>query len=126
MNCRNGHDLDDVGKDARGRCKECRRQTIRRWAKRHPEKVRQNDRRQRGMLGVPPEPPVGSPCEICKRPISGTPHADHDHATGWFRGWLCGGCNRGLGSYERPGWPEAAEEYLKAARLAASVRNVAG
>ena len=27
-------------------------------------------------------------------------HMDHCHVTGMFRGWLCGGCNRALGSLQ--------------------------
>jgi Recombination endonuclease VII len=41
---------------------------------------------------VPPKPSV---CDLCKR--GGKMCLDHDHETGKFRGWLCDGCNRGLG-----------------------------
>ncbi len=43
---------------------------------------------------IPPE--KGTPCEICgatNRKLVW----DHDHATGEFRGWLCGNCNSGIG-----------------------------
>ena len=49
-------------------------------------------------------------CEICGREAS--LHADHDHATGLIRGWLCGPCNRGLGFIERPEWMAKAAAYL--------------
>lgn len=39
----------------------------------------------------PPHPT----CEICG--IKGEMHLDHNHATGKFRGWLCGPHNRMLG-----------------------------
>jgi hypothetical protein len=39
--------------------------------------------------------PKGSSCQICdeERELVW----DHDHKTGEFRGWLCQGCNVGLG-----------------------------
>lgn len=38
---------------------------------------------------------LGAACEACGA-TSGLVH-DHDHATGAFRGTLCGGCNTALG-----------------------------
>lgn len=42
---------------------------------------------------------ITSACPICLREFSDelSPHADHDHDTGRFRGALCGSCNRALG-----------------------------
>ena len=37
-------------------------------------------------------------CELCDR--TARLCYDHDHKTGRFRGWLCGRCNLGLGSFE--------------------------
>lgn len=37
-------------------------------------------------------------CDICKTP-STKMCADHNHATGQFRGWLCDRCNRALGLF---------------------------
>jgi hypothetical protein len=34
-------------------------------------------------------------CEVCSR--KGRIAYDHSHETGWFRGWLCNGCNLTLG-----------------------------
>ena len=41
-----------------------------------------------------PEP--GSPCECCGDSTT-TLHWDHDHSTGKHRGWICSGCNTGIG-----------------------------
>ena len=38
-------------------------------------------------------------CAVCEDPIDRTAHADHDHATGAFRGVLCRPCNLGLGFF---------------------------
>ena len=40
--------------------------------------------------------PYGTPCAICEKPMD-KPIFDHCHETGEFRGWLCNGCNIGLG-----------------------------
>lgn len=90
------------------------------WAKANPEKVRASSRKsaakerlthparvkarknasylrvtmRRFSLTSPPP----SVCEICgKRPARTRLHADHDHTTGAFRGWLCSPCNRSIG-----------------------------
>jgi hypothetical protein len=36
-------------------------------------------------------------CPICK--TRETSHLDHCHKTGSWRGWLCAGCNQGLGFF---------------------------
>ena len=40
-------------------------------------------------------PPIDGQCELCRRLRKLVP--DHDHQTNRFRGWLCVGCNTGLG-----------------------------
>lgn len=39
-------------------------------------------------------------CAICNKELQ-TPHADHDHTTGFYRAILCVSCNNGLGIYEK-------------------------
>jgi hypothetical protein len=53
----------------------------------------------------------GGVCAICggNKPLC----FDHDHATGFFRGFLCNNCNRNLAHLENTSWRAAAEEYLR-------------
>ena len=45
-----------------------------------------------------PQPKYGEPCDLCGNPVYKNWQLDHCHDTGEFRGWLCKGCNTGLGS----------------------------
>ena len=63
----------------------------------------------------------GGCCAICKTTEPGKGkarwHGDHDHATGKFRGVLCGRCNLGLGLFlDETARLLAAVEYLQRAR----------
>ncbi len=55
-------------------------------------------------------------CAICKQPGIGRKlsplDVDHDHDTSVVRGLLCISCNRAIAQAEKPGWLEAAWEYL--------------
>ena len=53
-------------------------------------------------------------CAICRRPFRTTPCIDHCYLTGWVRGLLCHGCNRGLGHYgENPAFLAQASVYMQ-------------
>ncbi len=62
-----------------------------RWREKHPEKMR-------ALRNQPvPTRPESKWCECCGRTFESTPHLDHCHLTGIFRGWLCSNCNTGIG-----------------------------
>ncbi len=53
--------------------------------------------------------PERTTCQICDRIITAKAefgdynqiNLDHDYTTGKFRGWLCAGCNRAVGYFEK-------------------------
>jgi Recombination endonuclease VII len=57
----------------------------------------------RTYMGLPtPTRPEADNCEVCggfsfKKGKRAALCLDHDHVTGAFRGWLCDGCNTGIG-----------------------------
>ena len=59
-------------------------------------------------------------CELCGRVPDGNKvlSYDHCHKNGYFRGWLCHQCNRGLGLFkDNPDLLRLAAEYLEAHSL---------
>jgi len=84
------------------RCRSCANAYSNRWTADNRDKTRGYQRKY--QIGVDPaiyeEAVANTPCcPICKSEWTQTPHADHDHETGQFRGVLCGSCNRGLGLF---------------------------
>jgi hypothetical protein len=66
------------------------------WYAENKERVRALKRRERyGVLDGRSE----GTCELCGE-FSKKIHLDHDHTTGKVRGWLCSGCNNGLGQFK--------------------------
>lgn len=67
-------------------------------------------------------------CEICERSfIDASPHIDHDHATGEFRGILCGRCNQGLGLFrDNPASLRRAAQFIERTSKTVSVEEETG
>ena len=73
---------------------KARRATDHEWAESEREKNRVYNRRARGIVGADGArgPDV---CEVCG--AHGPTELDHDHTTGYPRGWPCRTCNAALG-----------------------------
>jgi Recombination endonuclease VII len=114
--CVRGHESSSLpgGRNSSRQCRECavifqrrfretergkeqHRASVKRYRKKHPDRVRSLMRRVNGL----PEPtrPCPEHCELCGGLPRGKPVLvlDHCHATGEFRGWLCSPCNLSLG-----------------------------
>lgn len=94
--------------------KEQIREAARRRRARDPEKTRAEWRayheRRMAEAGATPKP---DRCEVCNE--GGKICADHDHATGKFRGWICQACNLTLGKVKDDLYHlMALAEYLEA------------
>ena len=112
--CKNGHLSERYSKD--GVCCECGRIKLKKHQylypgkrnnckKDNPEKSRNQCRDYRNFP-IPTRPyPTNNLCECCnnleyRKKGDGTVASlalDHNHITGKFRGWLCFGCNTGIG-----------------------------
>lgn len=110
------------------RCRSCRREQCKDWAKTHQGKAAKRRgilRREFRMSEAEYEQmhdAQGGVCAICQRPETKVHRdgsvcrlsVDHDHTSGDVRGLLCSKCNVGLGSFEDS--PEAlrrAADYIE-------------
>lgn len=97
--CKRGH--SGLRRTINGECVHCHRD----WARENIQRSRRNQVvwRAANMHRVaayrkhlPPTRPRPALCECCKRRRKLC--MDHDHATLKFRGWICAGCNGGIGN----------------------------
>lgn len=97
----------------RGRATHARRKVEPEYRLKHKISSRESRRRTRGYPA--PTRPEPTCCEICGRqPGKKGIALDHNHANGKFRGWLCGGCNSGIGLFaDNPVWLERAAQYVR-------------
>lgn len=114
--CLRGHDTLNTGRTCKGQCRVCKRDedTARyRALGGHNAARRRRGRVRQGIVDLPlSEPPAGSPCDCCGKTVPGPHSADHCHASGRFRGWVCRRCNTGFGYLEDPDWLTAAAIFL--------------
>ena len=103
---RNRHTKDGKSLMVNTNCKAC--QTI------HRKQLQEIKRKYSCIT----EPPYGTPCDACQRPVYRNWQLDHDHTTGEFRGWICKQCNTGLGNLgDSIEELELRLEYLKRAKV---------
>jgi hypothetical protein len=72
------------------------------------------------------ESPQPARCEVCGESNAGRQglRRDHDHRSGLFRGWLCNGCNRGLGFFDDdPETLRRAADYLVGVRQTSPIES---
>src|ERR1035437_2903576 len=75
-----------------------------------------------GPRGLPLSKMTGT-CEICGRKRKLV--CDHDHVTGFVRGWVCGTCNSAIGYLDdNPELTDAASKYLRAAPTQITFKSV--
>lgn len=101
-----------------------RKIATRRWEKNNPKKYKRLLLRARCRKSGVPEDQLeetiermlkAKNCEICNRPFKKvncrfrSPHLDHCHISGVFRGILCSDCNFGLGNFD-----DSTERLLRA------------
>lgn len=87
-----------------------------RWARANPQKVARTRKMLRDRKRLVLEASIGRPkpdcCEICSMDKILT--ADHCHASGEYRGWICRNCNLAIGNaMDRPDFLRTMASYLE-------------
>jgi len=100
--CKHGHMAERYTKSSN--CVVCRSQTRKAQYDKDPERERQRVKRwheenlYKRHQPLVDEEEMGNICACCHRGYEGQKlHLDHCHQTGFFRGWICSNCNRGIG-----------------------------
>lgn len=90
------------------------------WGKKNPRQAK--DRRLKRKYGITMKEFLlfrkaqNNRCAICRKLFRQTPHVDHDHKTGLFRGLLCFHCNVGIGMLKDSyALLESASKYIREA-----------
>jgi len=98
--CKHGHMVERYTKSSN--CVVCRSQTRKAQYDKDPERERQRVREwhrnklyEQHLVSVDEEG-MANMCACCHGYFEKL-HLDHCHQTGFFRGWICGNCNRGIG-----------------------------
>jgi hypothetical protein len=97
-----------------GVCAPCTRASVNRYRAKHRGQVKLYNIRAK-YKGLQIRWPPSATCDICKEPPKGKRPLvlDHCHAADTFRGWLCDGCNHGLGNFrDNPTRMQAAARYV--------------
>lgn len=118
-------------------CKPCTAENGRQWRNKNPERSSavnaawRSENRQRilttkrlkayGTDGVDLFNAQKGQCAVCDTDLTKLAHRhrhiDHDHTTGYVRGWLCHWCNLGIGKFkDDPTLLRAAAAYLETAK----------
>ena len=98
---------------------EKNRADARAWYAANPDKSRARSRRNKyGTDGVALLQEQGGACAICNTALAALPpllrHLDHCHTSSKVRGWLCKGCNTGIGIFtDSPERLRLAAAYLE-------------
>ena len=90
--CQNGHDIDMVGPGNTYKCRQCQRDSHKRWRDRNLDRIKIYTARTRYRIELGDLP---TSCAVC-----GTDQnlvIDHSHTTKAYRGRLCQACNKGIG-----------------------------
>lgn len=103
-------------------CRACNTITRTQWARNNKDRVAVHSRKFKYGITEAQYSDMcllqDNKCAVCHENFSGTPHIDHNHATGKVRGLLCRRCNIFVGFLETKDVLDEARAYLANAALA--------